>query len=305
MNVFDGASPQLADLQLILMVNSEGTITRAAHRLGTSQSALSYRLERMRKRFGDPLFVRVGHRMMPTPLAQRLMEPAARVMRILETEVAALARFDPASTTRQFRLGVNEIGAMTLVPQLIKALARHAPHAIVLPMRVDAERVNEQLENGELDLAAGHFPGMQGRLIQQLLYHREYTCVARQGHPTVGDSITWRQFQSTPQAWSQGVLQTMGWVDARLPKKATQPPRRMFTQHFAAIPFIVATSDFISLIPLEIYELYKPIAQIKSVRLPSNPPLIDVHQYWHPRMASDPALRFFRELIHGVAQSLR
>lgn len=305
MKLLDKSSPQLADLQAILAIVDEGTITRAAQRLGTTQSALSYHLERMRKRFDDALFVRVGHRMSPTPLAQRLAEPATRIMRILETEIATLARFDPATTTREFRIGVNEIGAITLVPQLVKALAMRAPKATLRPMRVEAERVTAQLDNGNLDLGAGHFLGVQGRLVQQLLYRREYVCVARIGHPTVGDAITLSQFRHTPLVWTSSAPQTMSWVDTKLDQSADARAPRMATEHFAAVPFIVAASDFISLIPLEIFEMFRPIAPIKRVRLPLKAPRIEVHQYWHPRMAGDPELRFLRELVYEVAQGLQ
>src|SRR5690606_15704193 len=202
MKLLDKSSPQFADLQAILAIIQEGTVTRAARRLGTTQSALSYHLERMRKRFDDALFVRVGHQMSPTPLAQRLTDPATRILRILETEVATLARFDPAVTTREFRIGVNEIGAITLVPQLVRALSQRAPNATVTPMRVDAESVTPLLDNGDLDLAAGHFVDVERRLIQQLLYRREYVCIARIGHPTVDDAITLKQFQQTPLVWT-------------------------------------------------------------------------------------------------------
>lgn len=88
----------------------------------------------MRKRFGDPLFVRVGNRMAPTPLAMELQEPAARVLRILETEIAEIRRFDPLAMQRDFRVAVNEIGAMTLIPRLVKRLSVTAPGARLSPV---------------------------------------------------------------------------------------------------------------------------------------------------------------------------
>lgn len=305
MKLLDKSSPQFADLQAILTIIQEGTITRAARRLGTTQSALSYHLDRMRKRFDDALFVRVGHQMSPTPLAQRLADPATRIMRILETEVVTLARFDPATTTREFRIGVNEIGAITLIPPLVQVLAQRAPNATVTPMRVDASSVTSLLDNGDLDLAAGHFVDVERRLIQQLLYRREYVCVARIGHPTVGEAITIQQFQQTPLVWTSTSPQTMSWVDTKLHRDSDARAVRMITHHFAAVPFIVGASDFISLVPCEIYEMFRHITPIKSVRLPLKAPRIEIHQYWHPRLAGDPELKFFRELVYEVAQDMQ
>ena len=80
MNEFDDHQPQLSDLKTVLMLLKDGTVTRAAQSLGISQSALSYQLDRMRSRFADPLFVRVGNRMSPTPFAQRLAGPAQHLV---------------------------------------------------------------------------------------------------------------------------------------------------------------------------------------------------------------------------------
>src|SRR5688572_14840688 len=147
MNKLDSqATPQISDLKAVLALLQDATVTRAAQRLGVTQSALSYQLERMRKRFGDPLFVRVGNRMAPTPLAQRLADPAARVLRIVDAEIAALASFDPATTEREFRIGVNEIGAITLIPRLVRRMAAVAPRARLAPVQANAATMAATLE---------------------------------------------------------------------------------------------------------------------------------------------------------------
>ena len=127
MNKFDDREPQLSDFKAVLAILKDGTVTQAAQSLGVSQSALSYQLDRMRKRFSDPLFVRVGNRMAPTPFAQRLAGPAARVIHIVDDEIAGLAAFDPATTERDFRIGLNELGAITLLPKLVRRSVKTAP----------------------------------------------------------------------------------------------------------------------------------------------------------------------------------
>ncbi|CAN5738748.1 hypothetical protein BH09PSE5_BH09PSE5_00550 [soil metagenome] len=76
----------LNDLRIVLAVLQDGSVTIAASRLGLTQSGLSYQLTQMRRRFSDELFVRSGNRKVPTPFAQRLADPAARVLRIVDTE---------------------------------------------------------------------------------------------------------------------------------------------------------------------------------------------------------------------------
>jgi len=305
MKKFDNRAPQVADLRAALALLHERTVTRAAQRLGLTQSALSYQLERMRRRFGDPLFVRVGNRMSPTPLAVALAEPAARALRILENEIAALARFDPATTTREFRIGVNEIGAITMVPRLVRRLAAVAPHARLAPVQADPDGMAGALGSGAMDVAAGHFPTRFGGLLQQLLYRRDYVCVARRDHPRIGAAMTMREFGLAPQVHTLAVPTMRAWIDAQLRKRGLESGPRMMTQHVSAIPFIVAASDQVAMIPREVFDLFAPIAPLKVVRLPVTIPSIAIHQYWHPRVASDPAVKFFREQVLAAARAAR
>jgi DNA-binding transcriptional LysR family regulator len=299
----DRGAPQISDLTAVLALRQDATVSRAAQRLGVTQSALSYQLERMRKRFADPLFVRIGNRMAPTPLAQRLAEPAARVLRIVEAEIAALASFDPATTEREFRIGVNEIGAITLIPRLVRRMSAVAPGARLAPIQVNPQTMAGALESGEMDVAAGHFPNSFGGLLQQLLFRRDYVCIARRDHPRIGSSLTMKQFCLVPQVHTSSVPTMREWIDAQLRKRSLEGGARMMTQHVAAVPFIVAASDYVAVIPREVFDLFAPIAPLKLVKLPVPLPAIAIHQYWHPRVASDPAVKFFRErvLIAGRA----
>ncbi len=301
MNKFD-RDLQLSDLRAVLTLIEAGTVTRAAERMGMSQSALSYKLDRLRRQFGDPLFVRVGNRMSPTPLVAQLAEPAAQVLRIVETDIRGQAHFDPATTDRVFRIGVNEIGAIVLLPRLVRRLAEVAPGARITQLQVDAAGLAQALESGEMDLAAGYVPQADHNLVQRLLYRRDYVCVAAQDHPRVGRRIGIEAFIREGLVQSPGIPLTNAWVAEQRRQSGLAPAPALQTQNVAAIPFVVASSDLLALIPHEVYELFRPIAAIKTVALPMRAPSVEVHQYWHPRMAGDPANRFFREFVYRVAR---
>lgn len=297
--------PQVSDLQALRAMATDGTVSQAARRLGITQSGLSYALERMRKRFGDPLFVRVGNRMAPTPLAMELQEPAARVLRILETEIAEIRRFDPLTTQRDFRVAVNEIGAMTLIPRLVKRLSVTAPGARLTPVNVASSALLAALVSGDVDIAAGHFPEMGDTLLQQLLFHRDYVCVARVGHPFIGDAMSLQEFAAAPQVATPSVPRTMAWLEAQLRRKGLRMTTAMVCQHVAAIPFIVSSSDLIAILPAEVLNLFGSATHMKAVRMPLKIPAIDIRQYWHPRLAADPAIGFLREQIFQLGHQAK
>ena len=302
MNKFDNQEPELADLKAVMALMEHGTVTRAAQTLGTSQSALSYQLDRMRKRFGDALFVRIGNRMAATPFTQRLAEPAARVLRIMETEIGGLQSFDPATTTREFRVGMNELGAITLVPRLVKRLAELAPHAALSPVQLGPENLSAALESGQLDMAVGFFATSDPGLFQQRLYQRDYVCIARKDHPEVGERLSWQAFSLARKVHTGAIPVTTAWLETQLRKASFAPSVTMSIQHIAAIPFIVSASDMVAIVPRELYELLLPIVALKIVRLPKTIPAITIRQYWHPRIASDPSVKFLRELVYEVAR---
>jgi DNA-binding transcriptional LysR family regulator len=302
MTKFDNQQPELVDLKAVMALMEHGTVTRAAQTLGTSQSALSYQLDRMRKRFGDALFVRIGNRMAATPFTQRLAEPAARVLRIMETEIGGLQSFDAATTTREFRIGMNELGAITLVPRLVRRLAELAPHSMISPVQLDSENLSAALESGQLDMAIGFFATSDPGLFQQRLYQRDYVCIARRDHPEVGESLSWLAFGLARKVHTGAIPVTTAWLETQLRKASLAPNVTMSIQHIAAMPFIVAASDMVAIVPRELYELFSPIVALKTVRLPKTIPSITIRQYWHPRIASDPSVKFLREMVYEVAR---
>ncbi|HSV46293.1 MAG TPA: LysR family transcriptional regulator [Ramlibacter sp.] len=296
------ASLRLSDLRIIRVLLQEGTVTAAAQRLRMGQPSLSYALERLRARVGDPLFVRSGNGMAPTPLAERLAALAARVLAVMEDGLAELTSFEPATTRREFRLGVNEMGAITIVPKVVALLAERAPHARLLPVHGEGSGFAAALDAGQIELAAGHVPQPPGHLRQQLVLTREYVCIARREHPTIGARMTLRQFAQAPQVRMTVAPVVHATIEAQLARQGLQSNVAMTAPHLASVPFIVALSNLIAVIPRGVFELFWPVAAIKLVETPMRMPSIDIRQYWHPRTDRDPASRFLREVVAEAAR---
>ena len=116
-----------------------------------------------------------------------------------------------------------------------------------------------------------------------------------------GASLSMTQLCEIPQV-QMNVPVTHAWLDAQLHKLGLRANVGMTSQHVAAIPFIVASSDMIAFIPRELYEMFQPIASIKFVPLELEVPSLDIHQCWHARLASDPAVTFLREQLRLSTQ---
>jgi len=187
------------DGALLLIFQSllrHGRTTVAAERLGLSQPAISHALTRLRRLFGDPLFVRRPHGLEPTPAA---LELGPRIDALLEAATEALgvpAAFDPTLAARSFRLSSSDFLAGLIAPELLDAFRREAPQCRFALGLALGEAALRQLRNNEIDLALGRFAQRSGALDFVPLFTDAYCLVLRKGHPAAAAAIDSAAFQA-------------------------------------------------------------------------------------------------------------
>jgi DNA-binding transcriptional LysR family regulator len=225
---------RIDDLDFLLVIEAilkHRTITHAAHELQMSQSALSHTLTRLRARLGDPLFVRVGGEMQPTPLVARLSDPIGRSLRIVREEILNAPAFDPATTRRRFNLYVGEVGAFVLIPRVLRLLRERAPLAHLSTPDVSRHEIGAALEDGRLDVAVGYYPELKTSVYQQLLFVRAFVGIVRNDNPRVGQRLTHRQLSSIPILRAPSTTAINRWLDshrrpgAPVPQTGAAAPR--------------------------------------------------------------------------------
>jgi DNA-binding transcriptional LysR family regulator len=169
--------PSLQQLRVFDVLLREHSLTRAARELGITQPALSKTLAQLRRFFDDPLFVRIGFRMEPTPKALQLQ---ASVRVILDR--AALLRsegslFEPRTSHRTFNFCVVDAGLLKLLPPLVERLLTEAPNVRLQVLQPEAAHLERWLESGKLDFAMGSFPSMPKSIRRQPLWVERYVSV--------------------------------------------------------------------------------------------------------------------------------
>ena len=115
-------------LHLLSTVIEQGSVTAAANALGITQSAVSNSLKRLRERFNDALFVRTMDGMVPTPLAERLIGPATAGLSQFNQAIDMGRHFDVEKSNRLFRIAINEVGHLVMMPRLFHNMRELAPH---------------------------------------------------------------------------------------------------------------------------------------------------------------------------------
>src|SRR5712664_966435 len=181
-------APKLGAIDLNLLVVFDAimrdrSVTRAGHRLGLSQPAMSHALTRLRHMLKDELFVRSPNGMMPTPRAEELATPIRIALDGLQQSLEPV-QFEPSKATTTFRIAVDNYAAIVLVGPIAAHVARVAP-GVRLDFRPSGTLdVLEQLDRSELHLAMGPSAATGERFSRRRLLQDQFVVVHRKGHPS-------------------------------------------------------------------------------------------------------------------------
>ena len=164
----------------VLMI--ERNVTRAAERLGRTQSAVSHSLSRLRSQLGDPLLIKAGLRMQPTAFALDLIEQARPMLRGIERVLSPRYIFDPASSRRVFRLAAPDF-MLTLFASLLVRLRSDAP-GVSVEWTAPREPTLLEVEDGQVDIAiVAAQLRMPGGVNSEAIGALKWQCFGRQRHP--------------------------------------------------------------------------------------------------------------------------
>jgi DNA-binding transcriptional LysR family regulator len=288
------------DLNLFVVLDaifSEGGITRASEKLHLTQPAVSHALNRLRRLFDDPLFVREGRALVPTPLARGLIEPVRAALRALEVSLSESSRFDPASMRRRFTIGVRDVLEARLLPPLLRRIAAEAPNVDIAAVRADRRELEAELARGTLDAAVDMLLPLSDAVRRRRVVADALVVVARADHPRAVAPLTLETYLQLDHVLTSSRRSGQTLEDAELSRHGLQRRIRLRCQHYFSACRVVSQTDLVLTMP----ESYARIAsrqwshQLLPFPLPT--PTLDAVLYWHEQMESDPANRWLRERL--------
>lgn len=298
------------DLNLLLALDallSEGHVTRAAGKIGLSQSAMSHALSRLRSKLDDPLLVRSKSGMQPTEKAQSLTAPLRAALSELNQAFAPSEEFDPRGAQHTFYLGSSDYEELTLIRPLLTRLTREAPNVnLVLRSPQPPTSVAEVLARGELDLVLKPFAksdGAQGIYHQRLVAHERFVVVARKGNPYVQGRLTLKRYLEAPHALVAPGGTPRGVVDDLLAQRGLSRRIMLALPHFLVAPHFVAESDLLLTMAERVAQRYVPLLDLALHPLPLPLPGFSVHAIWHARSHTSPAHRYLRRVLLELARA--
>jgi DNA-binding transcriptional LysR family regulator len=283
-------------LGIVSVLQKTRSVSKAAKRLGLSQSTVSMTLAKLRDHFHDPLFVRTSTGMETTPYGAEIIGHLKRAEDILQSVLEHHATFLPMSADRIFYIHSTDIAQVTLLPKLMRRFQQVAP-LLRVKLRRMSENTPRLLESGEADLAVGFIMPMGGGFCRQRLFKDRFICAVRGDHPRVRGELTLEQFQSETHLEIATSGTGHGIVGKTLETKNIKRRIGLTVPSFLGITSIIAAMDFLAVIPAQLGQHLASFANIKILELPFEIPAYFITQHWHERYSNDRANKWLRGIM--------
>ncbi|MDC7714062.1 LysR family transcriptional regulator [Vogesella sp. LYT5W] len=289
------------DLNLLMTLDallSEGSVAGAARRLGLSPSAMSRALQRLRDCTGDPLLVRSGRGLVPTPRAVALREQVSELLpRALQT-LSPAPTLDLGKVNRTFTLLCSDGFVENFGPSLLMRLNREAP-GIRLNFLPKVRRDNSYLRDGTADLETGVIgKGTAQELHARALFRDHFVGVVREGHPLLNGDITLERYIECDHV--ADTRHGLGHDPVDVALAALGARRQIVTSvaGFATALALARSTGLLATVP-ERHTRYLRTG-MTTFPLPLAMAEITLSMLWHPRLDADPAHKWLRSVIHEV-----
>jgi DNA-binding transcriptional LysR family regulator len=307
-------NPNLPPINLQLLAQfevlmQERHVTRAAERMNIGQPTMSAALSRLRKLFDDPLLVRTAKGMVPTPKALELAKRVRIALELLEPNRVRSADFDPATSTRQFRILTSEGLALLFTPPIAAYLREHAPRIGLSVQPSDMRHTVEALRDQACDVTISNILQPPPDLRMTVVYPQSTCCIVNAKHPEIGARITMKQYLKYPHVlWGADSMSNRAieaTVSLALASGRDQLSQSIRVPNILIVPAVIAATDMIATVPTRIADEAIATLSIKKVQPPFKLPDPNVSMYWHELSHRDPGHMWFRNVILEIAKKLR
>jgi DNA-binding transcriptional LysR family regulator len=294
------------DLNLLVTLDvllAEGSVSRAAHRLRLSPSAMSRALARLRAATGDPLLVRAGRGLVPTPRALELRERVSQLVQDGEAVLRPAEKLNLKQLARTFTLRTSDGFVENFGPGLIARVGREAP-GVRLRFMQKLNKDSAPLRDGTVDLETGVVGEATGPEVRaQALFRDRFIGVVRMGHALSRGKITASRYATGKHICVSRRGLDKGPIDEALKPLGLEREIVTIVSSFSTALALARASDLIASVP----ERHTGNLRVGmySFPLPVTVPDILVSLLWHPRLDADPAHRWLRGCVRDACTERR
>ncbi len=290
----------LNQLVLFQQLMVERRVSKVAENLGLSQPAVSNSLARLRRLFGDDLFVRTPTGMMPTPFAEQLAEPIGYALGMIHSGLNQHSRFDPARAKRSVTIGMTDIGEIVFLPKLIERLRREARGVSLSTVRTTATNLREDMEAGRVDLAIGPLPQLKAGFFQRRLFSQRYVCLFRTGHALDRKELSLEDFRTAEHLVIVSAGTGHDKVDELIRQAGVDRNVRLTVPHFVSVGHLLRSTDMVATVTERLaHSLVDPF-DLTFRPHPIDLPEIGINVFWHAKVHRSPAHQWLRGVVFDL-----
>jgi len=296
-------------LRALHVLLRERNVTRAANELHVTQQAMSGSLKRLRQYFDDPIFVRVGQHLEPTPMALALVAPVRDAMQQIALTLETTPTFAPEVTKRHFRIAMSDHASLTLLPNLIANLAHIAP-GISYEIQPVTKRTMYDLDLGELDFCImpqnhGHQSNLSNKIRTLPLFNDCFVCVIDENNALIGEKLSLDQYVSMYHAalkMADGFqsLVEVSWINAGI-----SPHVAATASNFTSLICMVPETPLIATVHRRLAIKFKAMAPVRILECPVRIDVTRQQLNWHFRNDNDPTHLFVRNAFVSASETMQ
>lgn len=299
--------PDLNLLSALDALLAEETVAGAARRLGLSPSAMSRTLARLRAVTGDPLLVRAGRVLVPTPRATELRDEVHDLLRGVRTVLSPCAiELDLTSLERTFTLRTNEGFLQVFGEAIVTAVTSAAPR-VRIRFAPKPFKEASPLRDGRVDLEVGVLGEFAPEVRSTALFRNRFVGIAREDHPMLRAPITPESYAAARHVVASRKGVGRGPVDEALEALGLHRDVAVVLPGFPSVMRLARSTDLLGLVPISCLgvqpEREEPMATgLSMFDIPVSTPEITVSAMWHPRLDADLGHRWLRQLIVSLCR---
>ncbi len=291
------------DLNLLVVLEAiygEGGVSRAGEKLNLTQPAISHALARLRLLFDDPLFVRQGRALAPTPLTRGLIAPLRRSLGELYRLLSEAGRFDPRRSEARFTVAMRDPVELLVLPPVMSRIARASPLVDLRSVQVARRNLEVGLAAGALDLALDVPLPLGDSVRRERVAADRLVVVARKAHPAIRRGFGLDAYLAQAHVMVTSRRKGPGFEDLTLAERGLHRRVRLRCRNYVAAFRLVSETDLVLTMPERYAGVLNRGFGNRVLPLPVETPTLDLYLYWHEAVDQDPANLWLRNLLRGA-----
>jgi DNA-binding transcriptional LysR family regulator len=296
-----------SDLNLLVALDvllEEQSVTSAAERLHLSVPATSRTLSRIRQAFGDPILVRAGRGLVPTPYALAIKDEVHRVVASSRGLFQAGRPLDPAQLERRFTIRATDALITQFAPPLLSRLAVSAP-GVTLRFSAEGDEDLPPLRDGQVDLDLGVIHDLGPEVRTVALYSDRMVGLAAPGHPLASsEPVTLARLAAFPHVVVSRRGRERGPLDDALAQAGLTRRVAVIVPTHAAAALLILSAGLTGIMAGFAARELASATSVRSYEIPADLPPLPISAGWHARYDADPEHRWLRSLLQDIASEL-